>query len=188
MRSLLLSAALLFACNPVPAPPEHLNHMDQQLLGVTGRNPNPLTFWWWAGNGAELRPALECALTRIRAATCLPVDVSFDAWNWVRQKPPELMPGGRIGSTGGTWDEARISLKAPMGPQTNCRVLVHEIAQHVLQRRNDDGHIGPAFQLSAPLLERICIVQADRGYPCGCFNPEAEDNPIASDEMSCDEE
>jgi hypothetical protein len=177
MKNSLILIVLMLACQlnePLP-----LGSATAPLLGATAENPNPLTFWWWAGNGAELRPALECALERIRAATCLPVDVSFDAHHWVRQKPPELM-NGRLGSTNGTFDESRISLKAPMGPQTNCRVLVHEIAQHVLQRRNDDGHVAPAFQLSAPLLENICAI-----WPCGCMVPETEDNPVESTQGVC---
>lgn len=176
MRALLLLALASCALNE----PEELGSTAAELTGSVGASQNPLTFWWYAGNGAELRPALECALERIRAATCLPVDVSFDAHHWVRQKPPELM-GGRLGwTTGATWDETRIALKTPMGPQTNCRVLVHEIAQHVLQRRNDDGHVPPAFQLSAPLLENICAL-----WPCGCMVPESEDNPVESTQGAC---
>lgn len=148
----------------------------QALVGTGGLNPNPLTFWWHAGDAQQLRPALECAITRIRNATCLPIDVSIDAHHWVRQKPAAEM-GGRVGWTTGTWDEARIALQTVMGPNTNCRVLTHEIAQHVLQRRNDDGHVAPLLRLSAELLERICTV-----HPCGCFNPESEDNPIAASE------
>lgn len=177
MKRILILCSLLAACELHE--PIELDDTEQALLGDTAANPNTLTFWWWAGNGPELRPALECALERIRAATCLPVDVSFDAHHWVRQKPPELM-GGRLGWTTGTFDESRIALKTPMGPQTNCRVLVHEIAQHVLQRRNDDGHVSPPFQLSAPLLENICSI-----WPCGCMVPETEDNPVESTQGVC---
>lgn len=155
------------------------------MTGTVGSDPNPLTFWWYAGNAAELRPALECAIDRIRTATCLPVDVSLDAHHWVRQKPTEDM-GGRLGwTTGSSWDSTRIALKTPMGPQTNCRVLVHEIAQHVLQRRNDAGHVPPSFQISEQLITNICAVQASLGYPCGCSNPETEDNPVESTQGEC---
>jgi hypothetical protein len=185
MKNIILSAALLLsACQTLDT--SVYDQAEQELLGDTGANPNPLTFWWWAGDGAELRPALECALARIRAATCLPVDVSFDAAHWVRQKPPERM-NGLVGHTGGSWAEARISLKTPMGPQANCRVLVHEIAQHVLQMKNDDGHIAPMFRLSAPLIESICDVQERLGRPCGCFNPETDDNPVESDQIVCEQ-
>lgn len=145
------------------------------FTGERGADPNPLTFWWHAGDPQELRPALECALTRIRNATCLPVDVSFDAAHWVRQKPAEKM-GGRLGwTTGSSWATTNIALKTVMGPNTNCRVLTHEIAQHVLRRRNDDGHVEPKFQLSAELLADICSK-----HVCGCFNPETQDNPLPS--------
>lgn len=173
----LLLAAGCASGGPGPGP---LGTSEQPLIGATGTNPNPLTFWWYAGDPAQLRPALECALERIRAATCLPVDVSLDAHHWVRQKPPEAM-GGRLGwTTGESWDETRIALKDPMGPQTNCRVLTHEIAQHVLQRRNNDGHVAPIYQLSAPLLERVCAI-----WPCGCMVPETEYNPVVSTQAAC---
>lgn len=155
------------------------------MTGAVGSDPNPLTFWWYAGNAAELRPALECAIDRIRTATCLPVDVSLDAHHWVRQKPTEDM-GGRLGwTTGSSWDSTRIALKTPMGPQTNCRVLVHEIAQHVLQRRNDAGHVQPSFQLSEQLITNVCAVQASLGYPCGCSNPETDNDPVESTQGEC---
>jgi hypothetical protein len=172
----IIIAILAFSCIDIQPVPE-TGQLEQASLGNVGANPNPLTFWWWAGDGQQLRPALECALTRIRNATCLPVDVSLDAHHWVRQKPAADM-GGRLGwTTGSSWDDTRISLKTEMGPQTNCRVLTHEIAQHVLQRRNDDGHVAPVFQLSATLLERICAI-----WPCGCFNPESDNNPLPVDE------
>jgi len=158
---------------PLPEP----GQASQPLLGSVGANANPLTFWWWAGNGQELRPALECALTRIREATCLPVDVSFDAHHWVRQKPASEM-GGRLGwTTGSTWDSTRIALQTEMGPNSNCRVLTHEIAQHVLRRRNDDGHVAPLLRLNPEVLADICSK-----HVCGCFNPESTDNPIPASE------
>lgn len=173
-----LACAALAGCYPY----DDLGTSEQPLVGAPGLSPNPLTFWWHAGDAQQLRPALECALTRIRNATCLPVDVSFDAHHWVRQKPAAEM-GGRLGwTTGSSYDETRIALKTVMGPNTNCRVLTHEIAQHVLQRRNDDGHVSPLPQLSAELIERICVTQEARGNPCGCFNPESEDNPIPAAE------
>lgn len=154
-----------------------LGELEQPMLGNIGTNPNPLTFWWWAGDGQQLRPALECALTRIRNATCLPIDVSIDAHHWVRQKPAELM-AGRLGwTTGASWSSTRIALQTEMGANTNCRVLTHEIAQHTLRNLNDAGHVAPMFQLSADLLEDICSK-----HDCGCFNPETEDSPLLADE------
>jgi hypothetical protein len=158
--------------------PQPISTAEQAFVGSTRGDPNALTFWWWAGDGAQLRPALECAIERIRNATCLPVDVSFDAHHWVRQKPPESM-GGRLGWTTGSWGSTRIALKAPMGPQTNCRVLTHEIAEHVLRRRND--HAGDEqFVLTAQLLEAVCSVQ-----DCRCFVPETQANPVASTQAAC---
>lgn len=177
MRRLLL-ALFLVACAPRESTP--LGTAKQRLVGDPGMSPNPLTFWWREGDGAQLRPALECALERIRAATCLPVDVSIDAHHWVRQKPAADM-GGRLGwVTGESWDSTRIALKSPMGPLSNCRVLVHEIAQHVLQRRNDDGHVPPQFRLSRQLIENICAI-----HQCGCMVPESEDNPNESTQAPC---
>jgi hypothetical protein len=173
MRVIVL--LLLAACalsEPLPS-----DAKAQSLVGSVGGDGNPLTFWWWAGDGAQLRPALECALERIRAATCLPVDVSLDAHHWVRLKPPEQM-GGRVGWTTGAWDNARISLKTPMGPMSNCRVLVHEIAQHVLRRRND--HAGASLMLDSALLESVCSVQ-----DCRCFKPETNENPMPSTQAAC---
>lgn len=185
MKRLVIAIAAV-SCSAASTPPSvtPLAQLEQPIVGTVGADPNPLTFWWYAGNAAELRPALECALERIRAATCLPVDVSLDAHHWVRQKAPAAMQG-LLGWTTGTWNSTRIALKTPMGPQTNCRVLVHEIAQHVLQRRNNDGHVPPMFQLSAQLIENICAVQASRGIPCGCSNPESDDNPVESTQGEC---
>jgi hypothetical protein len=183
----ILVAILAISCSPALTTSSEapIGSLEQPMLGVVGSNPNPLTFWWYAGNGAELRPALECALERIRAATCLPVDVSLDAHHWVRQKPPEDM-GGRIGwTTGSSWGSVRIALKTPMGPQTNCRVLVHEIAQHLLQRRNDAGHVPPSFQISEQLITNICAVQASLGFPCGCSVPETDNDPVESTQGVC---
>lgn len=148
------------------------------FTGHVGEDPNPLTFWWYAGNPSELRPALECALERIRAATCLPVDVSFDAAHWVRQRPPEQMGGRLDWVTGSTWDSTRIALKTPMGPQTNCRWLVHAIGQHVLRRRND--HAGANLHLDQALIDSICEVQ-----DCGCSVPETDENPVESTQGEC---
>jgi hypothetical protein len=138
------------------------------FIGAPGTNPNPLTFWWYSGDGTVLRPALECALERIRAASCLPVDVSFDAAHWVSQRPPETM-GGRMGWTTGTsWYATRIKIVSTADADLTCRLLIHELS-HVLRRSN--AHVGETGDGSTKLLEpnlaAICTVQ-----PCGCFNPE----------------
>lgn len=175
MKRTITAALLAFACQDVGA----LGELRQSFTGDVGADPNPLTFWWYAADPAEVRPAIECALERIRAATCLPVDISLDAAHWVRQRTAESM-GGRLGwTTGSSWDSTRIALKTLMGPQTNCRVLVHEIAQHVLRQAND--HAGATYRLDQPLIDSICEVQ-----DCGCSVPETDDNPVDSTEGTCD--
>ncbi len=142
--------------------------LEQQLVGVDSANPNPLTFWWYAGDEV-LGPAIECALQRVRAAACLPVDISMDAHHWIRQRPVDQM-GGRMGWTTGAWDGTRIKLLEGMEAEENlnCRILVHELG-HILRRSN--GHVGPGGEGSTKFLEpnlaAICAVQN-----CGCFNPE----------------
>lgn len=175
---LALFTTLLFACGVSDPRFEDLDAatVEQAYTGAVGTD-EPLTFWWYAGNPAELRPAIECALERIRTATCLPVDVSMDAAHWVRQKTDM---GGLVGQTTGTWASTRIALKTPMGPQTNCRVLVHEIAQHVLRRRND--HVGANLHMDQALLDSVCSVQ-----DCGCMNPESDDNPVESTALVCED-
>jgi hypothetical protein len=152
------------------------------FIGYTGTNPNPLTFWWWAGDGTVLRPALECALARIRVATCLPVDVSFDAYHWVRQKAPEAMGYQSGFANPGAypyWSEARVYLNNTLPPEATCPVLIHELF-HVLRRTNNHGGIDGGFtfevthvnsqpitRITADDLAKVCAVQ-----PCGCQNPE----------------
>lgn len=139
-------------------------------MGAPGTNPNPLTFWHWNGDPTVLRPTLECALERIRAATCLPVDVSFDASHWVRFKPAADMDGRTGWTTGSSWNDTRIALLEGIDGGYACNVLTHEIAQHTLRRKNT--HTAPynnttKYKLYSELVSEICEVQ-----DCGCFNPE----------------
>jgi hypothetical protein len=138
------------------------------FIGSVQSNPNPLTFWWYAGDPAILRPAIECALERIRAATCLPVDVSIDAHHWVRQKALS----GMVGQTTGTsWYSTRIAILDTVDDEDYaCNIVTHEIAQHVLRRQND--HAGGysnanKYRLYEQVVTDICAVQS-----CACFNPE----------------
>lgn len=157
----LLAALALTACSAAGDP---TGVLQVAYTGVVGADPNPLTFWWYAGDRSELVPALECAIERIREATCLPVDVSVDAAHWVRHKTAaDLAPYG--GWTSGTWASTRISIRDDLTVPQQCQVLVHEIGQHVLRRRND--HSGPEWGLSELLLTSVCSVQE-----CECFNPE----------------
>ncbi len=128
------------------------------------------------GDPTVLRPAIECALTRVRSATCLPVDVSLDALHLVRTKTPEQI-GNRAGWTVGPWDMARISLRSDLQSYHWCPILTHEII-HVLRRSN--AHPCPGRSMSAPDgvwskepggsrimtcdLEQICAVQG-----CACM-------------------
>lgn len=154
-----------------------IGQVEQAYIGDVGANPNPLTFWWYAGDPTILRPAIECALERIRLATCLPIDVSLDSAHWVRQRPPEDMTGS--GHTSGAWSSTRISLSTSLTTSQQCPVLVHEML-HTLRRSNShpgaDGsmtypvtHVNsqPVSHLTAADLALICSVQA-----CGCQNPE----------------
>jgi hypothetical protein len=136
------------------------------FTGTDSANPNPLTFWWWDRDPTILRPALECALGRIRAAACLPVDISFDAHHWVRQRAQSTMPG-LSGTTTGPWLGTRIAVLDTADEDRACRILVHEIGEHVLRRRNDHAVSASNSHLTATLLTAICSVQE-----CGCFNPE----------------
>jgi hypothetical protein len=152
--------------------------MQQALMGNIGANPNPLTFWWWDTDPTLLRPAIECALDRIRATTCMPADVSFDAAHWVRHRSPEDMMG-YSGRTTGSWDSVRISLSTSLTSGQQCQVLLHEMV-HTLRRNNNhpgvDGSMSyptihvtssPISHITAGDLALICAVQT-----CGCQNPE----------------
>ena len=129
----------------------------------------PFTFWMYGGGDRDkLTRALNCALLRIRTATCIAaVDVSYYAAHWVRYYPRADM-GGRYGWTTGTWDSARIRIADDQDEGQDCDVLVHEIGQHLLRRRND--HILPIYALHDALLTDVCSIQ-----PCQCFVPEPVD-------------
>lgn len=149
------------------------------FTGNTGANPNELTWWWYAGDPTVLRPAIECALSRIRAATCLPVDVSLDAHQWVRQTTPADLPSGSAAFTSGPWSATRTKVSIAVTAAQMCPVLIHEMV-HAL--RHDWGHSGPDGSFSFPVthiasqpvsklttfdIGAICAVQQ-----CNCSNPE----------------
>lgn len=136
------------------------------FIGQDSANPNPLTFWWWDRDPAVLVPALECALERIRAATCLPVDISFDAHHWVRMRDQSTMPG-LTGRTTGSWSGTRVAVLDTADAAQACRILVHEIGEHVLRQRNDHAVSASNSVLTPALVAAICAVQA-----CACINPE----------------
>ncbi len=183
------AALLLASCvsNPDLFPPEDagadvVHHDDSSLevekfIGDVGGD-EPLTFWWYAGDPAWLQPIIECALPRIRAATCLPLDVSFDAAHWIRQDTPANM-GQYGGLTSGTWTSARIKLRNTLSEDARCPVLIHEIF-HVLRR--SDGHSTEDGSLSYTVTHIVAepvshITQGDLDlicarWPCGCQVPE----------------
>jgi hypothetical protein len=135
----------------------------------------PLTWWRYAGDRLELQDALDCALARFRAATCLPLDVSYDAAHWVRQDTQAGMPTpSHLGYTWGSWNAARTKLRDDLSPQMACDVMAHE-ASHILRRSN--GHVGTSASanplpaspvlIDAPTLDAVCALQ-----PCTCYVPE----------------
>jgi hypothetical protein len=136
-------------------------------VAVPAAADQPLTFWMYGGGDRDkLTRALNCALARIIAATCMPVDVSYYAGHWLRWYPRGDM-GGRYGwVTGASWDDTRIRIADDQDEAQDCDTLTHEIAQHVLRRRND--HLLPLYGLHAAVLNSVCAVQGK----CTCFTPE----------------
>lgn len=150
------------------------------LIASTVSAEQPLTFWRYAGDPIQLQSAMDCALTRWHAATCLPVDVSYYAAHWVRQDVPAGM-GYFSGYTWGTsWSQQRIKLSSALTTDdARCQVLVHEIG-HLLRRdyghSTEDGSMSfgvthvvasPRSRITVADLTDVCSKQ-----PCTCFNPE----------------
>lgn len=160
-----LLLGLLMGCDPRGEDPAVGTKVDP-LIGNIGA-AEELTFWWYSGDRTQIVTALECAIQRIRAATCLPIDVSVDARHWIRQRPPAEMPGNYgVTWTSDGWQTTRIALRTDLPTDfARCDVLVHEIAQHTM--RATSTHAGPIYGLSEPLLNEVCSVQ-----DCECFNPE----------------
>jgi hypothetical protein len=173
---IILLVLTLFACNAESFdPPEpELGEHSSALLGTVMGNANPLTYGVWQANAATLLPGLECALTRIRAASCLPVDYSMDAWHWIRWAPKAQM-NGHVGWTLGNWESNRTRIiddalyYDPSGAYL-CDILTHEIIVHSLARTN--SHIGPSWpmRINEAYLTRACETQAGLGIECACFN------------------
>lgn len=150
------------------------------LMGAAPEPPQPLTFWWYASNGNEekVRDALDCALERWRAATCIAIDVSHYAAHWVRAVPADMLDGRAGWTTGSSWNATRIRLLQSMTPESMCMVLTHEIGAHVLRRSNRH----PALDTSSITYEptsllRSHITQEDidlvcARQNCGCSSPE----------------
>lgn len=149
------------------------------LAGPAWAQAQPLTFWRYAGDPVVLQTALDCALTRWRAATCLPIDVSYYAAHWVRTDLPENMNGKSGLAWGNNWSNIRIKFSASLSPFGACQVLVHEVG-HVLRRNY--GHPCPDGSMCFPVTHVMSappsrITEADLtlvcgAQPCACFNPE----------------
>lgn len=135
------------------------------------------TAWYNLGDRGELLVAMQCATQRIRAATCLDVDISVAGdQHLVRWASPEDMPNRTGYISGADWNRQALRLLVGMGPTEACQVLVHEMV-HALRRNY--GHPGAQFSMSYPStsisrsrltpddLARICSMQT-----CGCVNPE----------------
>lgn len=179
---------LLAACSPLSSDgpekptfaepvygPSALAGEDSEVSGdVEKSTGQPLTWWRYTGDRLELQDALDCALARLRAATCLDLDVSYSAAHWVRQDSQAGMPTpSHLGYTWGSWNAARTKLRDDLSAPTACDVMVHE-ASHILRRSN--GHVGtgasanplPAAPLiDVPTLDAVCALQA-----CTCYVPE----------------
>lgn len=152
------------------------------LISSPALADQPLTFWRYAGGDQmALQRALDCAISRWRAATCLPIDVSYDAAHWVRFAPDDQM-GTNVGQTTAIdgWNSQRIKLRASIAvnPDQTCQMLVHEMS-HVLRRSyyhsDEDGSMSYAVThvfsswstITVGDLDAVCAKQ-----PCGCFIPE----------------
>lgn len=149
------------------------------VVGLLASTASAQDTFWYEGNAAVLVPALQAALLRYRAATCLPLDVSLVAMHTLRLSPAAQM-GGRSGwTTGPTWASADIKLLDTLTTAQLVPVLMHELS-HLLRESNDhpgpDGSFSysavhvvaePRSHITPTDLVLICAKQ-----PCGCFVPE----------------
>lgn len=155
MKKLLLTALLITGAAPIP--------------------PQPLTFW---RNGEVQdrhieQDALDCALERWRQATCLPLDVSYDAAHLVRLADIEELGGHTGGWTvGASWNATRIRINRQMGRTQQCDVLTHELS-HTLRRANTHPGLPECIsnnsggRITSKDIDYVCSKQ-----DCQCQNPE----------------
>lgn len=161
------------------AAPEALGTTTQTLLV-----PNPISFRRYAGGGhgpGALYTAMECATTRILAATCIDIDLTiYPTSNMVRWEAAANMPNASSGYVwGDTWSTQRIKLSDGLTEPSFCTVLIHEMI-HVLRRSYShpgaDGSMShpvtrtfstPISRITAEDITLICAKQT-----CGCNNPE----------------
>lgn len=119
--------------------------------------------------------ALDCALPRWRAATGLPIDVSYYPSHYVGLYPVDKLPAGHVGHSWGSWPTAQTMILESMSDEWVCQAFVHEMS-HLLRRTNDhvgtDGSISYATihlwsRIDAQDIAAVCAVQN-----CTCSNPE----------------
>lgn len=154
------------------------------LLAASAAADQPLTFWRYGmPDQMRLQSALDCALARWRAATCLQLDVSYYAAHWVRFALPQDMPAGATGVTSGaSWNSMRIRLMSTLADESLCPMLTHEIG-HVLRRNSghsdEDGSMSyvvthvvssPTSRITAGDIDLVCSKQL-----CACAIPEPLD-------------
>lgn len=141
----------------------------------------PLTMWIY-GNGDKgaLVSAIECALARWRAATCLPLDVALAGPHFIRWGDDADLDGmaGMI-FYGSNWNDKRIKLNETIQPAKFCPVLVHEMSHLMRRNGNHPGADGSmAFPVTHVLSEPVSKITAEdltlvcAKQPCTCFNPE----------------
>lgn len=193
MRNPIAILLLLSACAPLSSdPPEKpfadptfgpaaLAGADSEVEGDANDvekslAPPQLTWFRWTGDQHVLQDGIDCALGRLRAATCLNIDVSYEPAHWFRLKPQSGMPNPSLlgYSWGANFGVAQSMIREDLAPQKMCDVMVHE-ASHLLRRSN--GHVGTGASadplppapvlIDAPMLDAICALQS-----CGCFVPE----------------
>lgn len=131
------------------------------------------------GEMSEMWGVMNCALTRVRRATCLDADLTLNTIEHrIRWAPDEEMPNGSSGYiSGSNWDQQRIRLRWSMPETHRCPVLTHEII-HAL--RKSYSHPCPEFSMSYPVTSasQSKITQCDLDiicakYDCGCQVPES---------------
>lgn len=154
------------------------------LLMGAATQPYPLGFWIYGSSVSgdktrgDLLVALECAVERWRAATCLDINVDMTGPGFVRWRhADELAPN--VAQTLTPYSASRIQISDGKPLDFTCPVLIHEMG-HVLRR--SPSHPGPDGSMSFPMtrvtsspvsritaddLNAVCAVQ-----PCGCFVPE----------------
>lgn len=147
---------------------------------ATAQAPQPLTFWRYGmPDQWKLQQAMDCAIARWRAATCLPIDVSYSPAHWIRFATSDDLPSNATAVTSGSsWNSMRIKMLNTLSDTAMCPMLTHEMG-HILRRNS--GHSSEDGSMSYPTVHVVSstskITEGDldlvcNAQPCGCFNPE----------------